>query len=226
MKKKNKSMKEKLKVNSFQRQEKVLTEWASGWEKDQTDILKKLRWAAQNDDHGEIMHMIDQLDGMARRRFTALGNVIKIVSDPERNLDDNGDQEEKLVEEIVPAATAENFPVPEAQPGPPRTGLDVEEITKCYNAGMPLKEIADYNKMAYDKVIKILVTEGVYTSEVYDKIKYYREIGKTENEISDLMGLGKSAMNRYTPYRKGAYKSESATQNALRIRKLREKRKE
>ncbi len=58
-----------------------------------------------------------------------------------------------------------------------------------------------------DKAIKILVTEGVYTSEVYDQIKYYREIGKTEKEIADLMGLGKSAMSRYAPYKKGMYNS-------------------
>lgn len=201
-------------LGSYQRQQEALLEWAANWEKDQTDLIYKLRWAAQHDDHGKIMHMIDQLDGMTENRFSALNNVLRMLSDPDRKLKDMREYPE---ESPAPAAVAEPDPPavtpaveiaePKDLPESPRTGLDVEEMVKCYNTGMPVKEIAHWNDISVDKTIKILVTEGVYTSEVYDKIKYYREIGKTEKEIADLMGLGKSAMSRYAPYKKGMYNS-------------------
>lgn len=200
-------------LGSYQRQQEALSEWAANWEKDQTDLIYKLRWAAQHDDHGKIMHMIDQLDGATENRFAALNNVLRMLSDPDRKLKDMREYPE---ESPTPVAVAEPDPpvAPPAEvnetkepPDPPRTGLDVEEMVKCYNAGMSAKELARWNNISLDKAIKILVTEGVYTSEVYDQIKYYREIGKTEYEISNLMDLGKSAMNRYTPYKKGQYNS-------------------
>lgn len=40
------------------------------------------------DDHGEIMHMIDQLTGMSNKRFTGLKNVLQIITDPIINLAD------------------------------------------------------------------------------------------------------------------------------------------
>lgn len=217
-------------LGSYQRQQEALSEWAANWEKDQTDLIYKLRWAAQHDDHGKIMHMIDQLDGITENRFSALNNVLRMLSDPDRKLKDMREYPE---ESPAPAAVAEPDPPAappveivetEEQPDPPRTGLDVGEMVKCYNAGMPVKEIAHWNNITVDKTIKILVTEGVYTSDVYDKIKYYREIGKNEKEISDLMDLGKSAMSRYTPYKKGVYNSSSPSLNAIRIRKSREKK--
>lgn len=237
MKQKTKAIGTRLKnVKTYQSQQKVLSEWSSNWEDDQTDTIYKLRWAAQHDDHGQIMHMIDQLQGMTNRRFTALNNVLRTISDPDRKLKDLRECDEESEASATPAAAVEPDPPaappaveiaePKEPPDPPRTDLDVGEMVKCYNAGMAVKEIAQWNNITVDKTIKILVTEGVYTSEVYDQIKHYRERGKTEKEISDLMDIGKSAMNRYTPYKKGLYNSESPSVNASRIRKSREKRRE
>ncbi len=86
-KKKHMSISMKLKrANTYQKQQEIMSEWAEEWQKDMENTLLKLRRAAMRDDHGEIMHMIDQLNGMCDKRFTGLGNAIRIVSDPDRDL--------------------------------------------------------------------------------------------------------------------------------------------
>lgn len=86
-KKKHMSISMKLKrAKTYQKQQKIMSDWAEEWQKDMDNTLLKLRRAAMRDDHGEIMHMIDQLNGMCNKRFTGLGNAIRIVSDPDRDL--------------------------------------------------------------------------------------------------------------------------------------------
>ncbi|BFK94312.1 hypothetical protein [Blautia producta] len=86
-KKKHMSISMKLKrAKTYQKQQEIMSEWAEEWQKDMENTLLKLRRAAMRDDHGEIMHMIDQLNGMCDKRFTGLGNAIRIVSDPDRDL--------------------------------------------------------------------------------------------------------------------------------------------
>ena len=73
-------------AKTYQKQQEIMSGWAEEWQKDMENTLLKLRRAAMRDDHGEIMHMIDQLNGMCDKRFTGLGNAIRIVSDPDRDL--------------------------------------------------------------------------------------------------------------------------------------------
>lgn len=84
---KTKSIGMKLRrVRTYETQERVLSEWVDNWEDDQLETIKKLRAAATRDDHSEIMHMIQQLEGLSVKRLGALRNVVKTVSDPERQL--------------------------------------------------------------------------------------------------------------------------------------------
>lgn len=88
-KKKNISISMKLKkANTYQKRKDITQEWAEAWQKDMDETLIKLRRAAMRDDHGEIMHMIDQLKGMSNKRFTGLKNVLQIITDPIINLAD------------------------------------------------------------------------------------------------------------------------------------------
>lgn len=70
-----------------------MQEWAEGWQQDMDNTLLRLRRAAMRDDHGEIMHMIDQLNGICNKRFTGLGNAIRIISDPDRDLKSEADKD-------------------------------------------------------------------------------------------------------------------------------------
>lgn len=102
--------------------------------------------------------------------------------------------------------------------------IDIEEIVKGYKSGMPMSELCQWNGMSRSKIIKILITEGVYTNETYDRIKDMRENGKSDWEIMDRLDINKNTLNMYTPYKKAIYNLDNASVNAKRIRKSRQKR--
>ena len=54
-------------------------------------------------------------------------------------------------------------------------------------------------------------------------IKTLRADGKTDVEICDILKVKERTLDRYTPYKKGMYLSETPTENALKIRKSRGK---
>lgn len=215
---KHKSIGKKMKtLKTYQAQRRTLTGWVENWKEDQINIIERLNQATMNDDHGEIMHMIAQLKEMTEKRFTALYNITQMVSDPQRALIDRADDPE-------PELVADPIPVREPKIHTQNAAsLEVDEIVKRYNQGTSIKAIAETGGVSINKVIKILVTEGVYSSDTYDRIKELRLDGKSEIEIAKICALGKSAMDKYTPYRKGVYLSDAPTKNALKIRKSRNK---
>lgn len=212
---KNKSIGEKLKrINTYETQQKILSEWVKNWKEDQENVIKRLRDAATHDDHSEIMHMIQQLEGMTEKRFVALNNVMRTISNPERKLD-----------KCIKSVTVEEKEDHEVKEKTDESSELVEEMKKGYNAGISLKEMARISNMSEGKVKKILVTANVYTSEIYDRIKEMRGEGRSDDEIAYFLGLGRSAMDSYTPYKKGIYGLKNPTENAKNIRKYRNERK-
>lgn len=212
----NKSIGVRLKnLKTFQAQKRALTEWSGSWQTDQEEIINKLKAASKRGDIGEVLHMADQLKGITSKRFDALNNMINLVCDPERVLMDRPD--DALRENDVALKQEPTIHIKNAQ------SLEIDEIIKRYRQGTAIKEIADTGNTSVSKIIKILVTEGVYSSDIYDTIKELRMDGVSEAEIAKICGLGKSAMDMYTPYRKGVYNSDNPTENALRIRKSRDR---
>lgn len=208
-----------------------MSEWANNWELDQVNVIRQLRSAASNDNHSEIMHVISKLEGMTTKRFTALKNTLRTVSDPDRILNDirlkdirreGNNIVSSDTKEITNNEETENF---NSQENKLTEEELLTEIVKEYNAGMTIKEMATWNGIGIHKVVKILVTAGVYSSDTYDKIKNMREYGFSDAEISKRLGMKESTLNDYTPYRKGIYNSKNATQNAKNIRKYRENKK-
>lgn len=197
------------KVKTYQGQRRALVKWAESWQMDQEHIIGWLECAAQRRDWDEVMQMIAQLKGVTTKRFFALNNMVLTVSDPERVLMDRPDDEPQDQEPAIRTKNAQS--------------LEIDEIIKRYKQGTTIQEIADTGNTSVGKIIKILVTEGVYSSDTYDTIKELRMDGVSEAEIAKICGLGKSAMDMYTPYRKGVYNSDNPTENALRIRKSRDR---
>lgn len=225
------------KARTYQTQQRVLSEWAAGWETDLSNVIDALNKAIDRRDYDRAAHMVARLDGMREKRFTALNNVLRILSDPGRRLIDlealETLEEQEEQEGKTPHINADKeIPQPlkdkiqAAQDAwKPVGGIDTEEIIKGYKGNMSVQEIAAYNGINHSKVIKILVTAGVYSSETYDRIKDLREKGKSEKEIMEIVGIGATALNTYTPYKKGPYGPEPQTENARRIRECRKKKK-
>lgn len=100
----------------------------------------------------------------------------------------------------------------------------MDDVLKTYNATGSIKETAKIYEISEQKVRKILITKGVYSTPLSDKINKLRDQGLTPTEISKKLNISRAAVNSYMPYSKGQYKSDSPSENALRIRKSRDKR--
>lgn len=199
------------KISTYESQHKALDEWCENWRVDQVSTVISLRRAAENDDHSEIMHMIDQLMGMSDNRFTALKSVFGILSDPDRGMRHRSDR------------PGDPAPKESAEPQEENQADElISEIGRCYNAGLSVKEISDRTEISEDKIIKILVTQGVFENDIYRQIKRLREKGVNDSVIADRLGLQKSAMNRYTPYTKGIYNLKNPSENATKLRAWRQ----
>ena len=81
-----------------------------------------------------------------------------------------------------------------------------------YNSEMSLQAIADALNLNPIKVRKLLITAGVYESDVAEKVKNtFEEYGETQDyKISILstakaLNLSKASVTSYLPYQKGVY---------------------
>lgn len=214
-------------VRTYKVQERLLIEWKNNWYKDQYKTIHLLRQAAQNDDHNTIMYAIDMLQGMTEKRFGTLENMIHIINNRDSELlhDDVPDLNDPSVDTDV--ATDEIKP--KNISSDKETGkkiikeFDMDEIAKFYSGGMSIRNLSQDYGVSEEKIIKLLVTYGVYSSDLYDRIKDMRLSGKSNKEIMDIVGLSEKSFNRYIPYSKGIYGLENPSDNAIRIRKSRNK---
>ena len=75
------------------------------------------------------------------------------------------------------------------------------------------------------KMRKILITEGVYKTDISCRIAQLKKEGKTLDDICMITGLKQSAVNGYLPYSKGIYNNEETGTSADRIRLYRKRKK-
>lgn len=86
-----------------------------------------------------------------------------------------------------------------------------------------LRYIANELDVSVSKVIKLLITGGIYKSGVSEKVaKLYTE-GKGISEIQTELGVSRATVHSYLPYKKGIYSAKETSVNADRIRMYRER---
>lgn len=107
-----------------------------------------------------------------------------------------------------------------------KNSVTVQEIIDTYAKTDSLKETAKICGVNWQKVRKILITAGKYENEESRTIAELYKSGLSVDEIASRLGLTAKAVNSYLPYTKGEYKSDSPTDNAIAIRKHREKMKQ
>ena len=88
----------------------------------------------------------------------------------------------------------------------------MESAVALYNSEMSLQAIGDALNLNPIKVRKLLITAGVYESEVAEKVKNtfekYRETQDYKTSIlstSSILQLSKASVTSYLPYQKGVY---------------------
>ena len=88
----------------------------------------------------------------------------------------------------------------------------MESAVALYNSEMSLQAIADALNLNTIKVRKLLITAGVYESEVAEKVKNtFEEYRETQDyktsilSIANTLKLSKASVTSYLPYKKGVY---------------------
>lgn len=107
----------------------------------------------------------------------------------------------------------------------------MESAVALYNSEMSLQAIADALALNPIKVRKLLITAGVYESEVAEKVQAtfqgYRETQDYKTSIlstANTLKLSKASVTSYLPYRKGVYFPSTAEKGKISVGAERQRR--
>lgn len=103
-------------------------------------------------------------------------------------------------------------------------------IVEAYTSGMTdgtgisLRQVSEEFGITLMKTRKILITAGVYHTEISEQINSMREQGMSIPEIMKATDLSKSSVNSYLPYTKMIYNVEELSLYAERCRMYRKRK--
>ena len=107
----------------------------------------------------------------------------------------------------------------------------MESAVALYNSEMSLQSIADALNLNPIKVRKLLITAGVYDSEVAEKVKNtFEEYRETQDYKTALLStaailqLSKASVTSYLPYQKGVYFPSTAEKEKISVGAERQRR--
>ena len=100
------------------------------------------------------------------------------------------------------------------------------DLTKeLYYKENSYRQIARELELSVSKVIKLLITGGVYYSDICRKINKLYSSGKTIPEIQKSLNISRATVQAYLPYKKCVYNAKELSLNAERIRRYRQRKK-
>ena len=107
----------------------------------------------------------------------------------------------------------------------------MESAVALYNSEMSLQAIGDALNLNPIKVRKLLITAGVYESDVAEKVKNtfeeYRETQDYKTSIlstANTLQLSKTSVTSYLPYKKGVYFPSTAEKEKISVGAERQRR--
>lgn len=86
-----------------------------------------------------------------------------------------------------------------------------------------LRSLASELNMTLLKLRKLLITAGIFTSDICMEVNQLHEQGKTIPEIMKITGLSRASVHSYLPYVRGIYNTEELSLDAKRCRMYRER---
>lgn len=101
----------------------------------------------------------------------------------------------------------------------------IKEVSEIWKQCDSIKATAAHLQISESAVRKALITEGLYTNSTVSSILELRERGLTQQEIAEQLGISVTAVNANLPYERGTYLDQNKTQNALKIRECRDRKK-
>lgn len=95
-----------------------------------------------------------------------------------------------------------------------------EEVVLAYESCNNLAEVARRLSISQQKCRKILMEEGKYPNKYIERITPLLEQGKSIDEVAKILGISRSAVFSYLPYKNKGY-NMNQSENALKILKFR-----
>ena len=77
---------------------------------------------------------------------------------------------------------------------------EFDEICEYYSSVNSINKAANQFGLSEQRIRRILITRGLYTSDLYNKIKEMFSLGKTVDEISKELGIPRKQIVSYLPY--------------------------
>ena len=101
----------------------------------------------------------------------------------------------------------------------------IKEILEAYSESRSVKETARRMGLSYQTIRRIIVDEGdIPDGRATDVDRMMNEFGMTAQEIAAALHISQKAVRTYLPYSKGRYALTTPSENAIRIRVCRERK--
>ena len=109
---------------------------------------------------------------------------------------------------------------------PKKIMQELIDITKeLYDRKLSYRQIAKELELSVSKVIKLLITGGIYSSDICRKINKLYNSGKTIPEIQKSLNISRASVQAYLPYKKCVYNAKELSLNDERIRRYQQRKK-
>jgi len=102
-------------------------------------------------------------------------------------------------------------------------GINYDDRNPIQENGVSLRDVADHFGITLLKARRILITAGVYSTEISRRVQELYQTGKNEQEIMAITGLSRASVNSYIPYKRIVYNLPTLSVDADR-KKLQKKR--
>ncbi len=79
---------------------------------------------------------------------------------------------------------------------------------------LSLRAVAEELDISVSKVVKLLITGGYYTSDLYEQVIDLYEAGNSVETIQKRLGISRVTVHSYLPYRKCIYNAKETSLNA------------
>lgn len=104
-------------------------------------------------------------------------------------------------------------------------GTKKDMIISTYKSTDSIKQTARALKLSHQTVRRVLLEEGLYTSDTSERVLHLADSGMSIQQISQEIGMGEKAVSAYLPYRRHPYFELEKTENAKKISAWRERKK-
>ena len=94
----------------------------------------------------------------------------------------------------------------------------LQELSVAYEEADSMRGLAQELNITLLKLRKLLITAGIFTSDICTEINELYKHRKSVPEIMQITGLSRASVHSYLPYTKGLYNAAEISQNAERCR--------